>query len=165
MTVDVAKLSPPSAEPLLPAIGVASTLEDRFILTQVAGLTLVFPATWVAEIVRIDRSQILDLPFYDPLLVGIVNFNGRVTPLIAAGRLLAVAKLSLPERAIVVRLNETADRLGNVGFIVDRAIGSTTRAELPPEIFTSDRSGSLVMIQSQLVPANLWQPQYWSIDN
>ena len=38
-------------------------LVDRFILTQVAESTLVFPAAWVAEIIRIDRSQILDLPF------------------------------------------------------------------------------------------------------
>jgi chemotaxis signal transduction protein len=154
-----------SAEQILSTIDEASTLADRFILTQVADLTLVFPALWVAEIVRIDRSQILDLPFYDRLLAGIANYNGRVTPLIAAARLLAVGKLSLPERSIVVRLNETADRLGNVGFIVDRAIGSTTRSELPPEIFTTDRSGSMVMMQSKLVPANLWQPQYWSIDN
>jgi hypothetical protein len=161
MTVNVA----PSAEQILPALGVSLTLADRFILTQVADLTLVFPATWVAEIVRIDRSQIMDLPFYDPLLVGIANYNGRVTPLIAAARLLEVGKLSVPERSIVVRLNETADRLGNVGFIVDRAIGNTTRAELPPEIFTTERSGSLVMMHSNLVPTNLWQPQYWSIDN
>jgi hypothetical protein len=161
MTVNVA----PIAESISPVFGIAITLADRFILTQVADLTLVFPATWVAEIVRIDRSQILDLPFYDPLLVGIANYNGRVTPLIAAAKLLELNKWSLSARSIVVRLNESVDRLGNVGFIVDRAIGNTTRSELPPELFTTNRSGSLVMMQSKLVPANLWQPRYWSIDN
>ncbi|AFY95798.1 chemotaxis protein CheW [Chamaesiphon minutus] len=165
MSVNVAKLSSPNPDRLLPDPGLISALEDRFILTQVTGLTLVFPATWVAEIVRIDRSQILDLPFYDRLLVGIVHHNGLVMPLIAAARLLSAPKSALPERAIVVRLNETQERLGNVGIIVDRAIGSTTGRELPPDIFSTSGSGSMVMMQSHLVPGNLWQPQSWSLDN
>jgi chemotaxis signal transduction protein len=159
---------------LTPAVGVASALEHRFILTQVERLTLVLPATWVAEILRIDRSQILDLPFYDPLLVGIANYNGQITPLIATARLLEITPGSLPERLVVVRLvggkpapleNRSAEGLGNVGLIVDRAIGSATRAELPPELFTADRAGSMVMMRAALVPTNLWQPKYWSNDN
>ena len=151
---------------LMPPVGTASELEQRFILTQVERLTLVLPATWVTEIIRIDRSQILDLPFYDPLLVGITNRNGRIVPLIATDRLLEVVPRSLPERVVVVLLEDRGDReLGNVGLIVDRAIGSSTRPELPPELFTVDRSGSVVMMRSDLVPTNLWQPKYWSIDN
>lgn len=38
---------------------------------------------------------------------------------------------------MVVRLNQGARGLENVGLIVDRAIGSSTREELPPELFTS----------------------------
>jgi CheW-like domain len=165
MSVNVAKLSPSNPQQISPVAGLVSALEDRFILTQVADLTLVFPATQVAEIVRIDRSQILDLPFYDRLLIGIVHYNGLVMPLIAASRLLSATKLALPERAIVVQLNEADDRLGNVGIIVDRAIGSTTGGELPPELFTTARSGAMVMMQSHLVPTNLWHPQSWSSDN
>jgi chemotaxis signal transduction protein len=159
MSVNINNLSPP------PAVGVSSTLEHRFILTQVERLTLVFPATWVVEIIRIDRSQVLDLPFYDPLLVGIVNYNGQITPLIATCDLLAIAPASLAEQLMVVRLDPGVGELGNVGLIVDRAIGSSTREQLPPELFSSDRSGSMVMMRSSLVPSNLWQPKYWSIDN
>ena len=159
MSANITNLMPP-------VVGTAFDLEQRFILTQVERLTLVLPAIWVTEIIRIDRSQILDLPFYDPLLVGIADRKGRIVPLIATDRLLAVATGSLAERVVVVLLEDRGDRtLGNVGLIVDRAIGSSTRQELPPELFTAERAGSMVMIGSKLVPTNLWQPKSWSIDN
>lgn len=159
MSANITNLMPP-------VVGTAFDLEQRFILTQVERLTLVLPAIWVTEIIRIDRSQILDLPFYDPLLVGIADRKGRIVPLIATDRLLDVATGSLAERVVVVLLEDRGDRtLGNVGLIVDRAIGSSTRQELPPELFTAERAGSMVMIGSKLVPTNLWQPKSWSIDN
>jgi chemotaxis signal transduction protein len=92
----------PPTQPVTPQ----TLLADRYILTQVERLTLVFPAVWVAEIIRLDRAQVLDLPFYDPLLVGIVNHNARITPLIAAAKLLETVEVfSLKERLMVVRLN------------------------------------------------------------
>ncbi len=139
-----------------------TALADRFILTEVERLTLVFPAVWVAEILRLDRAQILDLPFYNPLLVGIVNHNGQITPLIAAARLLDLATASLRERLLVVRLNHTAGTLANVGIIVDRAIGSSTRAQLPSNLFTAAPSPTeMRLIDPELVPSDLWQPQRW----
>ena len=141
-------LTPPSTEQ-------RSSLTNRFILTQVEQQTLVFPATWVAEILRVDRSQILDLPFYDSLLVGVANYNGQMTPLIAAARLLEIEQFSVPERVMVVRLSQAAGQLENVGIIIDRAIGSSMREQLPIDLFTTNRSGAMVMMQSQLVPASL----------
>jgi chemotaxis signal transduction protein len=148
-----------------PSTAQTSSLTNRFILTQVEQQTLVFPATWVAEILRVDRSQILDLPFYDSLLVGVANYNGQMTPLIAAARLLEIEQFSVPERVMVVRLSQAAGQLENVGIIIDRAIGSSMREQLPIDLFTTNRSGAMVMMQSQLVPASLWQPQYWAVNN
>ncbi|WP_373541802.1 chemotaxis protein CheW [Chamaesiphon sp.] len=165
MTATVTDPTSPNSAQMSPAVDTVALLDTRFILTQVEELTLVFPATWVAEIWRVSRSQILDLPFYDPLLVGVANYNGRVTPLIAAARLLEVAQFSLPERSIVVRLNQAAGQLENVSIIVDRAIGTRQREELPTDLFTAHRTGSMVMMQSHLVPANVWQPQFWSAHN
>jgi chemotaxis signal transduction protein len=150
---------------LTPPIAEQTLLVDRFILTQVEQYTLVFPATWVAEILRIDRSQILDLPFYESLLVGIANYNGQMTPLLAAARLLELEQFSLPARLMVVRLNEAAGALENVGIVVDRAIGSSTRAELPLDLFTTQSAGTMMMMRNHLVPASLWKPQYWSAKN
>ncbi len=154
MTTTIDNLIPTSAE--------QTALADRFILTQVERQTLVFPATWVAEILRIERSQILDLPFYDSLLLGIANYNGQITPLIVGARLLQIEDFLLPERLVVVRLNDAANRLGNVGIIVDRAIGSSTRDRLPRELFITNNTDDMVMMRSLLVPIRLWQPQYWS---
>jgi chemotaxis signal transduction protein len=150
---------------LIPVSTEQTSLADRFILTQVERHTLVFPATWVAEIVRIDRSQILGLPFYDSLLVGIANYNGLMTPLIAAARLLELKQFTVPERIMVMRLNQAAGQLENVGIIVDRAIGSSTRDELPSDLFSTNNAIGMVMMQSALVPTSLWQPQYWSVSN
>ena len=160
----VTDLISPNLDRVSPTVAAASLLEHRFILTQVADRTLVFSAAWVTEIWRVDRSQILDLPFYDPLLVGIATHNGQVTPLIAAARLLQLATFALPERLMVVRLNQAAGRLENVSIIVDRAIGTKQREELPAELFTTRQDGSMVMMRSDLVPASLWQPQYWTVD-
>ncbi len=146
-----------------PPIATQTVLSDRFILTQVERFTLVFPAVWVAEILRLDRSQILDLPFYDPLLLGIINHNAQITPLIAAARLLETsAPFSLKERLMVIRLNQAAGTLANVGVVVDRAIGSSTRPELPPDLFQpSTKATEMVLIRPELIPTNLWQPQRW----
>jgi chemotaxis signal transduction protein len=147
---------------LIPVSTEQTSLADRFILTQVERHTLVFPATWVAEILRIDRSQILGLPFYNSLLVGIANYNGQMTPLIAAARLLELEQSTAPERVMVVRLNQAAGQLEHVGIIVDRAIGSSPRTELPLELFTTNQCEAMVLMRSSLVPTKLWQPQYWS---
>jgi chemotaxis signal transduction protein len=137
-------------------------LADRFILTGVERLTLVFPAVWVAEILRIERSQILDLPFYNPLLVGIVNHSGLVTPLIAASRLLDSTSSTLPERLLVVRLDRTAANFANVGIIVDRAIGSSNRNELPPSLFDpASNDTQMRLISAAAIPPDLWQPHRW----
>jgi chemotaxis signal transduction protein len=140
---------------------------DRFILTQVIGtkagieqyFTLVFPAAWVVEILRIDRSQILKLPFYHSSLIGVIDRGGQITPLIAAAHCLEVQP-SLGEKLMVVRLNEANEELGNVGLIVDRLIGTTTRQELPPDLFTVDLAGKMVLMRSTLVSPDIWRPQY-----
>jgi chemotaxis signal transduction protein len=140
-----------------------SVLTDRFILTEVDKFTLVFPAIWVTDILRIDRSQILDLPFYDSLIVGIINHNGQITPLVATARTLKVKRFSLPEKLLVVRLNQVAGTLANVGFIIDRAIASSTRDKLPANLFTATptTASEMVLMCPELIPAEIWQPQRW----
>jgi chemotaxis signal transduction protein len=142
-----------------PSEGKISLLANRFILTQLQNFTLVFPATWVAEILRIDRTHILTLPYYNPVLVGIVDRNGQTMPLINITLSLGLAQSSVPERALIVRLNEAAEGLQNVGLIIDRLIGTTTRNELPPDLFITDRTGDLLMLKSTLISADIWQPE------
>jgi chemotaxis signal transduction protein len=137
-----------------------TVLADRFISTEIDQFTLVFPSIWVAEILRIERSQILDLPFYDPLLMGIVHHQGLIVPLVSGTHLLKVDRFGMRERSIVIRLNEATGSLANVGIVVDRAIGSNTSQELPPELFTeSGANGLMLMMRPELIPSSLWQPR------
>ncbi len=146
-----------------PAIQVATqaVLADRFILTKVQENTLVFPAEWVAEIVRFDRSQVLHLPFYDPLVIGVVNHNGLITPLLATAKLLEVVdNFALPERVMVVKLNQSAQQLSNIGFIVDQAISTITRTELPKSLFEAPYTDAeMVLLHLGLIPKDLWKPR------
>jgi chemotaxis signal transduction protein len=142
-------------------IAIQTVLADRFISTAVEKFTLVFPAVWVAEILRIDRTDILELPFYDPLLMGIVHHDGQIVPLISAARLLKVEQFGVRERSIVIKLNQAAGEIANIGLVVDRAIGSTTRQDLPPEIFTAATTASgMLLMRPDLIPPSLWQPRY-----
>jgi chemotaxis signal transduction protein len=139
---------------------VQTVLADRFISTEIDRFTLVFPAVWVAEILRIERSQILDLPFYDPLLTGIVHHNGLIIPLIAAAGLLKVEQFGMRERSIVIRLNQAAGSLANIGVVVDRAIGTSNRQDLPSDLFTTAATdGLMLMMRPELIPLGLWQPR------
>jgi chemotaxis signal transduction protein len=143
-----------------PPIAFQTALADRFISTAIERRTLVFPAVWVAEILRIDRTQILELPFYDPLLMGIIHHNGTIVPLVAGHRLLNIEQFSGRERAVVVRLNEAAGSIANIGIVVDRAIGTTNRTDLPPELFTTTATdGLMLMMCPDLIPPSLWQPR------
>jgi hypothetical protein len=139
-------------------------LRDRFLLAQVQAFTLVIPALWVVEIFRAERSQILALPFYSPLLLGITHHGGRVLPLLSTHSLLNVPSPALRENTMVVKLGDQAGTLAQVGLVIDRPLGSQTRAELPSTVFldTSQRpDSSLVLLRPELVSSDLWQPVCW----
>jgi chemotaxis signal transduction protein len=131
-------------------------LRDRYLLTQVADLTLVFAAATVTEIIRVEKSKILALPFYSVQVAGVVNHNGQLIPLLSAHSLLQQVPTRNQEIWTVIRLQ--ADE-GNIGIVIDRAIGSTTKKQLPPPLFTDRKVDSLVLMTSQLLPSKIWQPQ------
>jgi chemotaxis signal transduction protein len=143
-----------------------TTLLARYILTQVDQCTLVFPAAWVTEIVRIERSQVLELPFYDPLLLGIVHQNGGIVPLVSTHRLLQQEQATLRETFMIVRLSSATGRLANLGLVIDRALGMSSQTELPPALFESSPAimpgtTDMVLINPEWMPPTLWQPQRW----
>jgi CheW-like domain len=156
LTPDVSTLTTPAPAALL----------ERYILTQVSQCTLVFPAAWVAEIVRIERSQVLELPFYNPLLTGIVHRNGNIVPLVSAQRLLQLSPTMLQETFMIVRLSGATGNLANLGLIIDRAVGSSTRPELPSALFESPSTNlpitaEMVLMKPEWLTPGLWQPQRW----
>jgi chemotaxis signal transduction protein len=142
-----------------------ATLSKRYILTQVGQCTLVFPAASVTEIVRIGRSQVLELPFYDSLLLGIVHQNGGIVPLVSTHRLLQIDQATLRETFMIVRLSSATGNLANLGLVIDRVLGMSSHSELPPALFESPSAivpgAAMVLMNPEWLPPTLWQPQRW----
>ncbi len=146
----------------------STSLEDRLVLAQVGSYKLAFPALWVAEIARFQQTQILDLPFYQPPLLGLMHQNGQVMPLISAAQLLQIQQQSGHEILTVIRLGTVAGKLSQVGIVVDKLLGSTTRSEVPEALFQSQselpkslQPGAMVLLRQEWFSNDIWQPQQW----
>ena len=143
----------------------SAALCDRFLLTQVGQTILVLPSVWVAEIVRIERAQVLKLPFYSSRIAGIVHHSGSLVPLVSTHRLLQNEAPGLRDLFLMVRLSSAAGSLANIGLTLDSALGSKTRSELPPELFQSPQvtNAATVLLSQDWFPCDLWQPRgQWS---
>jgi chemotaxis signal transduction protein len=153
----------PASSPAQSTVPTAA-LSDRFLLAQVQSFTLVIPALWVVEIFRVERSQILALPFYSPLLIGITHHGGRVLPLLSSSSLLNAPSTSLRENTMVVKLGDAAGSLAQVGIVIDRPLGSQSRTEIPSAVFADapqSPNDSIVLLRPERVSADLWQPLCW----
>jgi chemotaxis signal transduction protein len=122
---------------------------NRFILAQVMNQTIAIPAVWVAEILRVDRKKILNLPFYQDLVLGIVHQNGRNTPLLSVRLLLGACQVDVRETLTVVRLGALAGDVVEVGLVVDQVVRSVMQFELPVDTMIFD---------TQMMQLDLWQP-------
>jgi len=131
-------------------------LQSRYMLTQVGQQQLVFPSQWVSEIMLIERSQVLNLPFYDRMLLGLVHYNGNIVPLLSAHLLLLKAadqagqSRTLKETLTVLRLSVSVDKLAGVGIVVDHVVAS-----LPLEQLAGQR-----LFKWSDIPDDLWQPRW-----
>jgi chemotaxis signal transduction protein len=142
---------------------------QRFLLAQIEQLTLLVSSGLVAEIMLIERSRILPLPFYNSVIVGCLHHAGQIVPLIATDRQLGIRTIS-PTREIltVVRLSESAEHLAGVGLLVDKVLGSQSGDRLPAEIFNSDvyflateSDAPMKLFSPRLISSDIFIPQRW----
>lgn len=137
--------------------------KQRFILTQLNEITLVFPAAIVAEIIIIEKEQILSLPFYNPAVMGCFYCNGRIVPLVSLHQIMGV-KMINTKKLTVVSLNEKAGKqVTGIGLVVERIIGSQNQEQLPPNLFNTDQESSRKMrlFRPEIINSEIWQPQLW----
>ncbi|NJM68978.1 MAG: hypothetical protein HC862_01465 [Scytonema sp. RU_4_4] len=133
-------------------------LQHHYILTEIGQQQIVFPSRWVAEIMLVKRLQILTLPCYSPILLGVTHHQGDVVPLISSSIFLSEnpgqpVRSAFTEVLHVVRLNRVTEKLAGVGIVVDRVIGNISE--------TQDSAPELTRRQFQLqdIPDQVWQPQ------
>lgn len=135
-----------------------SALKSRHLLTQVDDRLFTFPSQLVAEIILIERSKILSLPFYSSILLGVVHHQGMIVPVISARLLLSkksheIQLEGLKETLSIVRLGQTAEHLSGVGIVVDRIVDNISAAQI------SEAESSQRQFQLQDIPNYVWQPQ------
>lgn len=142
--------------------------EQRFILARLEQLTFVFPSTVVAEILIVERSQILVVPFYDPAVLGVIHHGGQIVPLISIHQIMGIPAGLTRESLTVVRLSDAAGELVGLGLVVDMTLGICSSDQLPPDLFSADRlldstsvDTEMRVFQSELLSNYLWQPQRW----
>jgi hypothetical protein len=143
---------------------------DRYISATVADKTLVFPATWVVEIIKVAQSQVLNLPLYQAPLFGVTHHNGKVLPLIAVHPLLMV-NMPSPEVLTVLHLRAPSSNIPAMGVMIDRLVGSCLHSDLPAALFAESgftESGAVpsavdgfIRFSLDLLPESIWQPSYW----
>lgn len=130
-------------------------LQNRHILTQVGQQQLAFPSQWVAEILLVERSQILSLPFYDSALLGLIYRQGQVIPLISADILFSKAIdqdiqfKAMRETLTVIHLGQATDQLAGIGIVVEEVVSSATAQPLSEQR----------VFQLSDLPSHIWQPR------
>lgn len=150
---------------------------DRYISVIVAKATLVFPpaditlvlpAAWVVEVIKVAQSHVLNLPLYQSPLFGVTHHNGKVLPLITVHPLFN-ANLPTQEVLTVLHLRDSASNIPSMGLIIDRLVGSCSQRDLPAALFA--KSGAdlsivdgVMRFSLDLLPESLWQPSYWQLN-
>ncbi len=142
------------------------SLQDRFILTQIGHRRLALPSSYVAEILLVERSQILSVPFYDAAFLGVVHHHGRIVPLISIHQILEEAPGSTKEMIDVIQLGEDAGTIAGIGIIVDRVLESQSREQLADELVDPSSSGlqsfhGIQLFRPDLLSDRLWLPKRW----
>jgi chemotaxis protein histidine kinase CheA len=138
----------------LPTINQPTAISDRYLLTAVGKYTLVLPATWVIEVLRIEQSKVLQMPHYSPAIFGIAYYQNSFLTLLAGWYFLPESQSNRAEHLTVVRLCSTVPNCQNVGIVVDRVLGSTVKANFPPV----QQREFFILADSQQLSSELWQP-------
>jgi chemotaxis signal transduction protein len=131
------------------------SFESRYILTQVGAQKIGFPSHWVAEIILIERSQILNLPFYDSRLLGVVHHQGNIIPLVTLQSTNLVSQRpKIQETLAAIHLTQSVGTLAGVGLIVDRVLGSISHQQLS----ANESDLPIEVFQPERIPPSIWQP-------
>lgn len=137
------------------------SFESRYLLTQAGSQKIGFPSQWVTEIILIERSQILNLPFYDTRLLGVVHHQGNIIPLVTLQSTNRVSQRPrIQETLTAIHLTQSVGTLSGVGLIVDRVIGSISHEQLSANEQTATDASEppMEVFQPEIIPPSIWQP-------
>ncbi|MBE9043339.1 chemotaxis protein CheW [Pleurocapsales cyanobacterium LEGE 10410] len=125
-------------------------LQNRYLIALLSTKKLAFSAYLVRDILIVERSQILALPFYDAACLGIYHYQNEIVPLVSVEKILGTTENKVLRSTLTaVRLNKSAEHLAGVAIVVDRMERSLAAEELSQEH----------QFQLSDIPQQIWQPQ------
>ena len=128
----------------------SSILQERYLIALLEDQKIAFPSRLVRDILIIERSQLLVLPFYDPACLGVVYDRDEIIPLVSTKKILGITENKLLQSTLTaVRLNSSAEHLAGVALTVDRMEKSVGADELSRER----------KFQLTDIPPKIWKPQ------
>lgn len=143
--------------------------QHRYLMTQIGQQQLAFPLQWVSELILVEQSHILPLPFYDPTLIGVLHYRGDIVPLIMVPlaskteTTAAIQHLRIKRTLTAVRLNQAVGKLAGVGLIVDRVIERiASRSVLEQSLETAETAVEISQVRIfrlEDIPPMIWQPR------
>ena len=128
----------------------SSILQERYLIALLEDQKIAFPSRLVRDILIIERSQLLVLPFYDPACLGVVYDRDEIIPLVSTKKILGITENKLLQSILTaIRLNSSAEHLAGVALTVDRMEKSVGAEELSQER----------KFQLTDIPPKIWKPQ------
>jgi hypothetical protein len=148
------------------AISLSSTLGDlelsrgefqelqsiQYVLTRIGSRKLAFAAVWVSEIVPVERSQILSLPFYDAQLLGLFHHQGTLIPLIAA-----TDYPGFQERWAAICLSSAAGDWAGAAVAVEQVLGGATETQ------RTEPDAGIELFEPETLNRQICHPQRWRL--
>lgn len=110
-------------------LGSSSSLKQ--IKGQIGDDIIAFPSPWVLDIIIVERSKFLCLPFYPKSLLGIAYHHSKLVPFVYLDKTLpeASSSPSLSHHVMGVRLSAEMGELHGVAVIIDRLFGDAQDGE------------------------------------
>jgi chemotaxis signal transduction protein len=154
----IGQVTPVDAREIFPAY-------SRYVMVGLGNLNLVCPDIFVAEIIIVERSELLPIPFFERAILGLVHHQGLIVPLVSLKRALLEDKVLVPERITVVRLSDEIEAIAGAGLVVDRVISSISSEQYEQMQVASAKSNLVEYMRLEsLLPylgQTVWAPQRW----
>lgn len=137
-----------------------SAWQERYLLSWIGQQRLVIPSQWVSEIIVVERTCILPLPFYDSMLLGVVHHEGQIVPLITLWNspIQFAQAQRFRETLSAIRLGAAVGELAGVGLVVDQISGTLTHEQLM-QLQQSSASMPVQLFQPEAISPRIWHPQ------
>jgi hypothetical protein len=136
-----------------PVVDSFAPLERQYLVVQSGNRRLAFSNTWVAGLLLVERSQVLELPFYHPAILGIVPHQGKLLPLVELQHLLEGQPGQLREVFNAIQLHERHG-LAGVGLAFDQILGNFNEEQIIAD-------STIEPFQTHLLGDHLYQLQRW----